>query len=319
MADMDLEREQETAHPVLLPSFRGAALELQAVRDAEVVIAGPAECLAGETHILDPVTGASPTIAELEARGEPARVLTMGGTRFADAPFVKGFAPLYRVTMQSGRSFTATGGHRVFTDVGWTFVRDLVGGEILPVSEPIHPASSSGYGPSTHGRDVLRSSRTVQDSTAHCSAYRYRDDGQPPWVEGNDRGALPSRDDAREHTYGSRADDLAAGLARSHRGQSSGRPSSSDSVTHNESTAYVGWSASEQISRPSHVSCLSLSPPQRKLLLPRASSAASADCDSTLRPILRSDESLPALALHRLAVATIPFGQPQFSHSELRG
>jgi hypothetical protein len=43
MADMDLEREQEIAHPVLLPSFRGAALELQAVRDAEVVIAGPAE------------------------------------------------------------------------------------------------------------------------------------------------------------------------------------------------------------------------------------------------------------------------------------
>ena len=43
MADMDLEREQEIAHPVLLPSFRGAALELQAAHDAEVIVEGPAE------------------------------------------------------------------------------------------------------------------------------------------------------------------------------------------------------------------------------------------------------------------------------------
>jgi PBSX family phage terminase large subunit len=48
MADIDLEREQEIAHPVLLPSFRGAALEAQAACDAEWILSGPAET--GKTY-----------------------------------------------------------------------------------------------------------------------------------------------------------------------------------------------------------------------------------------------------------------------------
>jgi PBSX family phage terminase large subunit len=43
MADLDLEREQEVANPVVLPTFRGAALEFLAATDAEQILAGPAE------------------------------------------------------------------------------------------------------------------------------------------------------------------------------------------------------------------------------------------------------------------------------------
>ena len=43
LADMELEREQEIAHPVEIPTFRGAALEAQCVTDSEFLLSGPAE------------------------------------------------------------------------------------------------------------------------------------------------------------------------------------------------------------------------------------------------------------------------------------
>jgi hypothetical protein len=117
-----------------MPEFRGANLAVQSYRGGELMLAGPAECLAGETLILDPVTGKQETIKVLAERRTAITVLTVYGARRAEPPFKKGVAPLYRVEMQSGKSFLATARHRVLTANGWGFVEGLASGDVLPLS-----------------------------------------------------------------------------------------------------------------------------------------------------------------------------------------
>lgn len=153
------------------PTFRGAALELQSVVGVhfEVIIKGPAECVAGETLIYDPSTDTHTPIAVLAARNVPITVLTREGAQRVAAPFLKGRAALYRVTCENGQSFIGTAKHKVLTDQGWAFVGALVAGHtslhILPVSSlaPVQQASPQGD---------RRSCHTPLDYLDHCSSYR---------------------------------------------------------------------------------------------------------------------------------------------------
>jgi hypothetical protein len=73
-------------------------------------------CIAAGTMIYDPVANTSTAVEVLEQRGEWHRVLSLTDrglrTHWADAPYVKGKADLYRVTCESGRRVVVTRQHR---------------------------------------------------------------------------------------------------------------------------------------------------------------------------------------------------------------
>src|SRR5262245_23399285 len=87
---------------------RGAVKDLFYCRAPEVLLEGPAGCVAGETELWDPVAERGRRIDELERRQERPWVLTLGGPVLAEVPFVKGVAALYRVTLENGASCLAT-------------------------------------------------------------------------------------------------------------------------------------------------------------------------------------------------------------------
>lgn len=80
-----------------------------------ILLRGGARCVAGDT-VLD---GHSRTIAELARDGLPVIVRTSWGEQLAEAPFLKGWAELYRVCLSDGREVTVTSDHRFWTDRGW--------------------------------------------------------------------------------------------------------------------------------------------------------------------------------------------------------
>ena len=97
----------------------GGALEFLYNHDPEVVIHGPAECVAGETLIHDCATGLDISIQDLAETQTAPIVKTLYGQEKAGIPFCKGTAKLFRVTLESGVSFLATKNHYVLTDFGW--------------------------------------------------------------------------------------------------------------------------------------------------------------------------------------------------------
>jgi hypothetical protein len=218
------------------PKFRGANLAIQTyagepghVGAVEVILHGPAECLAGETLIFDPMTKKSTPIKELAENGEPITVLTVYGPRRAEAPFKKGTAALYRVTMKSGASFLATARHRVLTANGWDFVQGLSCGDVLPLSAPVLQASNSDIGPQAFQQDARRSFQTAQDWKSGYSVCLHPYGGQLLEVEEGDQDVLPLRGDVRGRSHAGRnSDALVALSARSHRNQSPAHLSSAD-------------------------------------------------------------------------------------------
>lgn len=99
----------------------------------EFLIDGPRGCVAGETELWDPILGRSVRIDELWWRGVRPWVQTLEGPVRAGVPFLKGFAPLYRVTLACGVQTVATSHHRFAArdDSGceaWTCLADLAPG-----------------------------------------------------------------------------------------------------------------------------------------------------------------------------------------------
>lgn len=123
------------------------------------VLMGPA-CVAGETRILNPLTGKSPTIEHLFRNGIAPTVMTLYGPEQASVPFIKGFAQLYRVKLSDGSSFLATAQHRVLTALGFRHVEDVKIGQCL-FSYVIQP----------RGQYAKMGSGKVVDSMACCSPY----------------------------------------------------------------------------------------------------------------------------------------------------
>lgn len=203
-----LRRQAVAISSVVPPTFRGAALELQTIlgRYFEVIIKGPAECVAGETRILDPRTGIEAPIAALAALGAPITVLTQFGPQTIAAPFRKGYTALYRVTCENGNSFVATAKHRVLTDQGWCFVGDLCAGR-TSLQTPL--ASNVVHGPLTYPQGDQHSSYRVPDYQYDYQAFLSY--GVPLLAEqDNDLNTVPLLNDVpvHNHDYHSKGDQV---------------------------------------------------------------------------------------------------------------
>jgi phage terminase large subunit len=99
----------------------GGAVDFWRCKEQEVILSGPAECLAGETVI----DGTGMTIAELEEDQISPVVHTLQGQVKAETPFIKGISQLYEVTLENGKKFSGTLGHLVLTTSGWCQVGQL--------------------------------------------------------------------------------------------------------------------------------------------------------------------------------------------------
>ena len=125
-------------------------------------------CVAGETLIYDPVTGAHTAIQALAERGKPINVLSLTEngfeTRPACAPFLKGTDSLYTFTLADGRKIKATQDHRFLTRRGWMRLIDGIEiGHYLAVDPT---GRSRVREPGEHD-----SMDTAAGSPAHCSAH----------------------------------------------------------------------------------------------------------------------------------------------------
>lgn len=95
--------------------------------DHEIVLAGPSECVSGDTVI----EGDGRTIQWLAEHGIAPIVKTMAGPRQAGVPFLKGTDWLYEVTDDDGRSFSGTAKHLILTGCGYVPVSSLKAGDRL--------------------------------------------------------------------------------------------------------------------------------------------------------------------------------------------
>jgi len=147
----------------------------------DITILLGAACIAGNTRILNPITGEKPTIDYLFQHQIAPTVMTLTGPRQASVPFVKGVAQLFEITLASGNKFTATAAHRLLTSSGYVPVRQLSFGDRIYAYTPCLPVSSSDIAPSIHGRGEADSLKTTEGFLFHCSVdFRPGDEQLPP-------------------------------------------------------------------------------------------------------------------------------------------
>lgn len=211
---------------------RGGAAELIYSHDPEVILAGPAECLAGESKIYDPETGLHPTIEYLYKNQIAPTVLTLFGKRKADIPFRKGYDALYRVTLENGFSFVATKKHRVLTKRGWLFVGMVLAGESLLISYAGRPLSTSESSPSMSLQDAQSYLKITQDSqSCYFAGYHLLYDARPPREANISLDAPPLLADVLIHNRADhKTDDPAFLCVYNHPRLCAGLPSNGHSV-----------------------------------------------------------------------------------------
>ena len=106
--------------------------------EREVIVAGPGACVAGDTRLLDPITGLETPIRDLCRNGIQPIVMTLDGPELAEVPFVKGVEELFEIVLSDGSRFRATAAHRVLTSSGYVTVGSLSIGAHLLGFEQIH-------------------------------------------------------------------------------------------------------------------------------------------------------------------------------------
>lgn len=217
-------------------------------------------CIAGETRIDDTLTGRTFTVAEMTAAGYAPTVLAWTGARFvpvrASVPFVKGIAPLYRVTTDSGRSIIVTDRHRFLTPQAWGSLANArvhLGAQLLGVAVGAPPSTADGVeaSPSTYRQDGRRSRHTSEGFQVGCSvgpqAHHHRGDGRLLLAEGADREQLPSRVDAQRCTLdGQLEDDQVARPARNRSDRRIVHPSNLDRAASWDTVSSIKYVGEEQ-------------------------------------------------------------------------
>lgn len=169
-------------HGLLWPEdkqHRWFKLGLKAIVENKLTIMlGCANCVSGDTRILNPLTGEQPTIRELCENGISPTVMTLNGPARAGIPFVKGEADLFLVKLSNGNEFQATAGHRVLTSNGFLHVSQLQIGQSLFSYDPNLRESNLEPVPSTPLSNVPDFQKTTEGFQENCSAYFYPDDEQ---------------------------------------------------------------------------------------------------------------------------------------------
>jgi replicative DNA helicase len=123
--------------------------KLYGLQPSSLVIVGarPAmgKCVAWDTRIVDPITGALVPVAELY--GRPAQVLSLGDDhRLSAAPVGAwvddGVKPVFRVRTRLGREIRTTAAHPFLTTAGWRQLADLASGVHIAVPRVISTGAS---------------------------------------------------------------------------------------------------------------------------------------------------------------------------------
>jgi replicative DNA helicase len=105
-------------------------------------------CLAGDTLVIDPVSGVPEPIALLAGRTD-ARVWAIdercrAGAYDVSRAFSTGIKPMYEVVFASGRRISATSNHPFRTVEGWRALADLAPGSVVATArwlpEPLSPS-----------------------------------------------------------------------------------------------------------------------------------------------------------------------------------
>src|SRR5487761_1552564 len=212
-----------TALPELVitaPELRGGNLALGACRDTEVLLDGPAGCIAGETRIYNPLTGQHTSVKDLCEKGIAPIVQTLMGAIQAEVPFRKGVRDLYRVTLASGRQVVTTDNHLFLTPDGWRFLSACAPGSQFLISAPCPHPTTEGLDLLVSWRDALCLSQKPPGSQGRYSAYSRRCDELLQMAR--ETVLVPSLPltDAHEHTHAGLCEDdqdASQGYSRRHR------------------------------------------------------------------------------------------------------
>lgn len=196
------------------------------------------QCVAGETPIYDPVAQTYTPIKDLAEIGNPITVLSLTREGYeprpASAPFLKGRADLYRVTLDDGSSIIVTEGHRFLSDAGWVCIRSglVVGARLISTSSPAALSLDSVVSslPPYAPAGARRWMGEVQDCQDRCSSDHHH--GDEPLLSGEAVGQFcaPSLSDARGYSrYCSQTGGQDLSQEHSHRSPSSDHHSKNSS------------------------------------------------------------------------------------------
>jgi hypothetical protein len=163
-------------------------------------------CVAGDTKILNPITGESPTIEHLQRNKIAPIVMTLSGPVQAGIPFIKGQDDLYEVKLENGTKFTATAKHRVLASFSnanrFCHVSDLRIGQPLFSYAANRQQSTSGSCRSIRVSDVPDFQKTTEDfqddypkESRSCGEQLLR-------AKDTCQSFFPSQDDVQKHTRG---------------------------------------------------------------------------------------------------------------------
>jgi hypothetical protein len=129
--------------------IRGVLTGFLTMHDPELMLAGPAGCIAGEMPIYDYRFNRDIPVRELWLNKQAPVVHTLQGPIQAEVPFRKGTADLYRIRFKSGREYIATLDHLFLSSEGWKHVACCKGGEQILVSVDDQARASIRSFPST--------------------------------------------------------------------------------------------------------------------------------------------------------------------------
>jgi hypothetical protein len=122
----------------------------ECINNKYLAIGGAASCVAGETRMLNPITGESPTIQSLCESNTRPWVQTLNGPILADVPYLKGTKELFEFKLSNGQSFRCTEDHRLLTPFGWRFAKQV------PIGADVFGYVSCPLPPSPHDDQPLR-------------------------------------------------------------------------------------------------------------------------------------------------------------------
>lgn len=161
------------------------------------VLLGAASCVAGETRLLNPITGQETRIDELCRRNIRPSVMTLAGPRLANVPFLKGRVELFEVTLDTGARFIASANHRALTARAFEPLCSFSVGQPLLAYVECRPNSNSDISQSVPLEGVYRWWKTTQDFQADCLSDFRSCDVQPLPYATVVQDAAPSLTDVR--------------------------------------------------------------------------------------------------------------------------
>lgn len=163
-------------------------------------VGGAASCVAGDTRLLNPLTGELPTIQSLCESNTRPWVQTLNGPVLADVPYLKGTKELFEFKLSNGESFRCTADHRLLTPSGWQNASQTTVGAMLFGYAPSRHNSNSDNDLSDQLQDVQHCSQTVEGSQVGCHPSLLIYDEQLLLARETARETPPLQDDVRKHS-----------------------------------------------------------------------------------------------------------------------